>query len=522
MTDSNADQSAVFSYLGDPATHGLSEPVKRITTHGAVLFLAGRDVYKVKRAVRYPYMDFSTLTKRKVACENEVVINRDNAPGLYLGVLAITKDAAGFHLGGPGAVVEWAVHLRRFDEEATLDRVVERGGALSPQLIESLAERVEAMHGRAPVRADAAAAARSLRAALEDTIEELKENAEFTSPALVDELARRMTRDFDRLEPLLLSRGDQGHVRRCHGDLHLRNIVIIDGKPVIFDALEFDDALATTDTLYDLAFLLMDLCQQGLNAEANRLLNHYLWHCANEKSEIEGLALLPLFLALRALIRAKVTITQIRTAPEGTQARAAGQTAINSYLAAARSFFDFALPRVIAIGGLSGTGKTTLAAAIAPDVGAAPGTVHLRSDIERKRMFGIEPSTHLAQNAYDASVSERVYQTLNAYAGAALGAGRCVIVDATFRSLAEREAITAVAREHRVPFIGIWLEAPREVLVARVAARQHDASDATASVVATQLGEDPGHISWTRLDASQSTKSLKGAVLQLIERHHTS
>ncbi|MFZ1990428.1 MAG: AAA family ATPase [Alphaproteobacteria bacterium] len=519
MAENSGDQSAVFSFLGDPVTHGLSEPVKRITTHGAAVFLAGGDAYKVKRAVHYPYMDFSTLEKRKAACENEIVINRENAPKLYLGVVAITKDAAGLHLGWPGEVVEWAVHLRRFDEDATLDLVVAHGGTLDPQLIASLAQRVEAMHRRAPVR-DGAAGTRALRAALDETLGELRESSEFVAPALVEWLVEHMTHDFNRLEPLLLFRGNRGRVRRCHGDLHLRNIVLIDGEPVIFDALEFDDALATTDTLYDLGFLLMDLCEHGLIAEANQLLNHYLWCCEDEKGEIEGLALMPLFLALRALIRAKVTITQIRQTPQDAAERAQGQSAINSYLNAARSFLDPEPARVIAIGGLSGTGKTTLAAAIAPEIGTAPGAVHLRSDIERKRMFGVDPSTHLSREAYDASVSKRVYQTLSDYAATTLGVGRSVIVDATFRSAHEREAIATVAKEH--PFTGIWLEAPRAVLLARVAARQRDASDATAPVVTVQLSEEPGQISWTRLDASQSIEKLKAAVLQLIARHHTS
>ncbi|HXZ68525.1 MAG TPA: AAA family ATPase, partial [Alphaproteobacteria bacterium] len=466
-------------------------------------------------------MDFSTLEKRRAACENEIAINRQSAPELYLGVVPITKDASGLHLGGPGDVVEWAVHLRRFDEEATLDRMVARGGRLDSELIAVLAQRVEAMHRRASVSRDSATATRALRAAMDETMSELRQSPEFVAPALATELAQSVTRDFDRLEPLLLSRGDHRHVRRCHGDLHLRNIVLIDKEPVIFDALEFDDALATTDTLYDLAFLLMDLCRHGLTTEANQLLNHYLWRCADEKSEIEGLAGLPLFLALRALIRAKVTITQMRLLPQGA-VRAPVQSEINSYLYAARAFLDPAPARIIAIGGLSGTGKTTLAAAIAPEIGAPPGALHLRSDIERKRLFGIDPSTHLGREGYDASVTSRVYRTLTDYAASAVGSGRSVIVDATFRLPQEREAIAEAAERHPVPFIGIWLEAPREVLLARVAARQRDASDATQLVVTAQLGEVPGQISWTRLDAGQSIEKLKAAVLQLIARHHTS
>lgn len=505
-----ADQSEVFAFLGDRATYGLSEAVKRIDTHGAAVFLAGPDAYKVKRAVHYPYMDFSTLEKRKAACESELVINRETAPALYLGVVPITRDGSRLRLNGTGEVVEWAVHLKRFDEEATLDRVVGRGQALEAQLIAMLAHAVEAMHRRASIR-DGAAATEALRSALSETLDELGRAPNFVSSALVTSLAERMTSLFDALKPLLLARGAKGDVRRCHGDLHLRNIVRINGAPVIFDALEFDEALAITDTLYDLAFLLMDLCQHGLYGEANHLLNHYLWCSADEKSEIEGLRLLPLFLALRALIRAKVTITQMQPA----FARSDHPSMIESYIEVARDFLDAAAPRVIAIGGLSGTGKTTLSAAIAPDIGATPGAVHLRSDIERKRLFGAPESEALGTDAYTPEVTARIYAKLNEYAAAALDAGCSVVVDATFREGSERAAIEAMAGGRGAPFTGIWLEAPAELLLARVARRQNDASDATPSVVAAQLKKVQASLAWTRLDASRPTRHLKEAVLRL-------
>ncbi len=508
----DSDQSEVFAFLGDAATYGISEPVKRIETHGAAVFLAGPDAYKVKRAVHYPYMDFSTLEKRKAACESELVINRETAPSLYLGVVPIARDGSGLHLGGRGEVVEWAVHLKRFDEEATLDRVVARGEELESQLIASLARAVEAMHRGAPIR-DGTHATHALRDALDETLDELRRAPRFVSPPLIASLGGRMTSLFDALELLLISRGRKGHVRRCHGDLHLRNIVRIDGAPIIFDALEFDDALATTDTLYDLAFLLMDLCQHGLRAQANHLLNHYLWRCADEKGEIEGLKLLPLFLALRALIRAKVTITQMQGAPDHADLK----PAIQSYVNSALGFLDVAPPCVIAIGGLSGTGKTTLALALAPFIGALPGAVHLRSDVERKRLFHVGATERLAADAYAPDVSARVYAKLNEYAGAALDAGRSVILDATFRDESERTAAEVMARSCGAAVTGIWLEAPAELLLERVRARQNDASDATPRILAAQLEAAPVAIGWTRLDASQPINHLKEAVLRLKE-----
>ena len=509
MQDST-QQREVFAFLSDPATYGLAEPIRTIATHGAAVFLAGHDVYKVKRAVRYPYMDFSTLEKRKAACERELAINRETAPGLYLGVVPIAREGSKLHIGGKGDAVEWAVHLRRFDEEATLDRIVERGERIGSQLISLLAREVAAMHRRAPVR-DGAAATFALRFALDETLDELQQASRFVSPALLNSLAERMISLFAELRPLMISRGEQGAVRRCHGDLHLGNIALIDEKPVIFDALEFDEALAITDTLYDLAFLVMDLCQRGLRGEANRLLNNYLWLCDAEKREIEGMKLFPLYLALRALIRAKVKITQAKNSHSPHL-----QSDVDSYINSACAFLEVVPKRLVAVGGLSGSGKTTLSAAIASFIGAAPGAIHLRSDIERKRLFGVKITEPLDAECYTESASAKVYDRLNDYGGVALNAGFSVILDATFREKAERDAATALSLSRHVPFSGIWLEATPELLLARVSARQADASDATPQVVTKQLEEPRGSIDWARLDASGPLYKLKDAALRLI------
>ena len=257
-----ADQGAVFAFLGDPATHGLSEPVKRIDTHGAAVFLAGADVYKVKRAVQFSYMDFSTLAKRRAACEAEMAVNRPNAPALYLGVLPITRTGDRLHLGGDGEVVEWAVHLRRFDENATLDHVAARG-PLGAALVSELAQAIVAAHRRAP-RRDGGMATIPLQRALRETTDELGEDADIFAASSIERLRSSLPAAFARAEPLLRGRGASGEVRRCHGDLHLRNIVLVDGRPVLFDAIEFDESIATIDILYDLAFLIMDLCERGL------------------------------------------------------------------------------------------------------------------------------------------------------------------------------------------------------------------------------------------------------------------
>jgi uncharacterized protein len=504
-----ADQSAIFSFLADPATHRIRGPVKRIDTHGAAVFLAGPDVYKVKRAVRFAYMDFSTLDKREAACKAEIAANRDNAPGLYLGVLPIARDRGNLRLGGAGKVVEWVVHLRRFDEDATFDRLAERG-PLGSAVIHPLAQVIVAAHRRAPIR-NGRAATESLRGVLTETVDELAAPDIFPRFA-VDALRSSLTKAFERSEALLLRRGLEGKVRRCHGDLHLRNVVLVNGEPVLFDAIEFDEAIATSDILYDLAFLIMDLCERKLSADANRLLNEYLWSCDDELQEIEGLALLPLFLSLRAAIRAKVTAAQLQLDADGTRMRQEAQ----AYLETAQRFLDPRSARLIAIGGLSGTGKSTLAAAIAPSLGLAPGALHVRSDIERKRGSAVAATQHLPAEGYRPEVSVQVYARLRVLAEVGLRAGRCVVLDATYRDQREREEVEGLATRLRVGFLGLWLEAPTDILTQRVAMRQGDVSDATAAVVSAQARQDVGQMTWQRLDAGVPLEPLKEAARELV------
>jgi aminoglycoside phosphotransferase family enzyme/predicted kinase len=498
-------QSAVFAFLADPATHGLAEPVVRIDTHAACVFLAGEDAYKVKRAVKFPFLDFSTLEVRRRACENEVAVNRENAPGLYLGVVPIVRAGGRLRLGGSGEVVEWAVHLRRFDENQTLDRLADRG-ALDREVVAALADVIADAHRRAPGR-DAAAALAALRRQTDDTLDELGTAADLLGgDGVVAAFAATVRRQFDEAEPLLLRRGGAGAVRRCHGDLHLRNIALIADKPVLFDAIEFDEAIATGDVLYDLAFLLMDLWQRGLHAEASLVLNRYLWRCEEEALQIEGLAALPLFLSLRAAIRAKVAAELARL----TAADAAREDA-RRYFAAAGGFLRPRPVRLVGIGGLSGTGKTSLAARLAGSLGRPPGAVHLRSDIERKRLLGAGELERLPETAYSETTTAAVYRRLRELARLALDTGQSAIVDAVHLRAEERDALARVAADAGVSFVGLWLHGPTALLGARVAARTGDASDATAEVVRRQAALAPGANDWIALDAAQPPERVAAA-----------
>lgn len=490
------NQDAVIALLSDPRTYGRDvETVDRVDTHISALFLAGDRVYKLKRAVRFPYLDFSTAARRRAAAEAEVAINRRTAPDLYLGTVAVTRGPDGaLALDGAGEPVEWLVAMRRFDQETLFDRMAERG-ALTPPVMEELAEAIARFHGEAEIRRDAGGAA-GLRRATEGNARTLSEiPAGIFEKDRVERLVAATASALAEVAPLLDARRDAGHVRHCHGDLHLRNICLVDGKPTLFDALEFDEALATIDVLYDLAFLLMDLGYRQLDALAAVTFNRYLEATADRG----GLAALPLFLSVRAAIRAHVTASTA----EGAKAEAREKLVEGArrYLDLALRLLDPPAPRLVAVGGLSGTGKSTLARNLAPYVQPFPGAVVLRSDVIRKELAGVDRLTRLGPEGYDQAMTRRVYAALRSRAAAILRAGHAVIADAVYARPEERTAIEAAAREAGAPFTGLWLEAPAAALEERIAERKDDASDATVAVLRRQRDLDLGPLTWRRVDA---------------------
>ena len=505
------DQSEVFSLLENPRTFGLSSAVRRIDTHGAAVFLAGADAYKVKRAVRFPFMDFSTLEKRRLACEAEISINKPDAPEIYLGVVPIVRTSSGLALGGAGTIVEWAVHMRRFDENATLDRLADRG-ALQPELLTRLVASILRSHDRAP-RRDGGAAFEGLAQYLDQNAAAFAAAPSLFDPARAQILARDAHAELTAMKDLLLARGEAGYVRRCHGDLHLRNIVLINEAPTLFDAVEFDDEIATGDVLYDLAFLLMDLEERRLRPAANLLLNRYLWR--SDEAHLAGLAALPIFLSIRSAIRAKVVAAGLAHLQGEAQNRA--QTEARRYFWFAEEFLKPQAARLVAIGGFSGTGKSALASRIAPLLGRPPGAVWLRSDIERKRLFGVGETDRLPQEAYSKAAARDVYALLHRKAALTLKAGQSVIVDAVHSTPDERDSVASLAAELGVDFTSLWLEAPLQTRLERVANRANDASDADAAIAAAQNSPAPTHPAWRRIEASGDIEAVTQAALGALE-----
>ncbi len=512
MVSDSQSQKQIIDFLSERSAYGPGTGVvERIETHVSILFLTGDRAYKMKRAVALPYLDFSTRVLRRAACLAEIAINRRTAPGIYRGAVPVTRQAdGGYRLGGAGEAVEWLVEMNRFDQEALLGRVAE-AGRLKRRTLEDLAESIARFHDQAEVSRRRGGARAMAEILANNGASFARFGGHIFAGDKVDGLAGASREALDKLAPLLDVRRAQSKVRRCHGDLHLDNIVMIDGRPVLFDAIEFNDVFSIIDVFYDLAFLLMDLDQRGLEKCAAQVLNRYL----EVTGDVAGLACLPLFLALRAGVRAQVGATAAARLSDAGQALERAEAA-RGYLDAALAYLVPRPPRLIAIGGLSGSGKSHLARKLAPRLGAAPGAFVARSDAIRKRLAGAAPGDRLGAVDYGPEKSRRTYDQLMEDARVGIEAGHTVIADAVFARPEERAAIARVAARVHVPFHGLWLEAPAEIMEHRVSSRTHNISDATVQVVRAQLNYDLGDIEWRRMDSSGSRNKTRKTALRAL------
>jgi aminoglycoside phosphotransferase family enzyme/predicted kinase len=502
VTDADL-QRQVLAFL-DRSSFGPEKGGKRIDTHASMVFLGADRALKIKRAVRLPFLDYSTLEKRKRACEEELKVNAGNAPELYRRVIAITRNSDGvFEIDGAGTPVEWAVEMTRFDESQSLDQVA-ASKSIDPALATAVADAIIRSHDQAPP-----ADGDSWLASIVPIIE--RNTAKFRAvrgldAAAVDQLDAA-SRDYARaLQPLLGQRARQGFVRRCHGDLHLANIALVDGRPLLFDAIEFDPVIATTDVLYDLAFTVMDLVHFDQRAAANTVFNRYL--AGTGEGNFDGLRLLPLFLSVRAAIRAHVLFVKSEHAGED-----------DTVIRQARRYFDLARqlivpepPLLVAIGGLSGTGKSVLARGLAGLIAPPPGAVIVRSDVVRKHLFGANETTALPESAYRPDTSKRVYELLSSTAQRILAQGCSVVLDAACLEEAERTEIADMAAAQGIRFLGLFLTADLATRLARIEQRRADASDATRNVALKQETFAIGTVNWHMIDASGTPdQSLRNA-----------
>lgn len=492
VTVADAAQHAAIAFL-----EGRTR--ERIDTHAAIVFLADDRAYKLKRAVRFSYLDFSTLERREAACRAEFALNRRTVPDLYLAVRALTREGDGpIAFDGEGTIVDWVIEMQRFDQDLLFDRLAERG-ELTDALMEALSAEIARFHAAAEVTIGMGG-----RASLATEIDGNEENLAQAppnafAPELCASIVRRWRDELDGCAGILDRRDRSGHVRRCHGDLHLRNLFMWHGRPALFDCIEFSEHLSCIDVLYDLAFLLMDLEHRSLRPFANVVFNAYL----DRNDEADGIGALPLMMSLRAAIRAHTGLAAARAQAHPERRQAIVDDA-RSYLELSDRLLQRPEPHLVAIGGVSGTGKSTLARALAPEYGTVPGARILHTDVLRKRLFGAEKTTRLGAEAYTPAVNESVYRSQREAAAVSLRGRYSAIVDGVFSLPEERAAIAAVAHACGVPFTGLWLTAPLDVLSARVSARSSDMSDATVDVLEEQLARDSGDVQWRRIDAGSS------------------
>jgi hypothetical protein len=465
-------------------------------THISAVFVGADTVWKLKKAVRLTFLDFSGLEARHRFLLRELEVNRPAAPELYRDVVPVIRRPDGALALGeeppPGAeVVDWVLRMAPVPPADFLDAIAARG-ELTPVLLDALADTVAAYHQALPPARSVDVPA-AMRAVAQGNAR-AAHDAGLPDDRVRDWLAA-ITARIAEIAEWLTGRTAEGFVRRAHGDLHLGNLCLWHGRPVPFDAIEFDEAMATIDLGYDLAFLVMDLDHLVSRGAANRVLSRYVAR-TGDAALTRGL---PVFLSMRAMIRAQVE------ASRGNRATAV------AYLDQAFAYLAPPPPIVVAIGGLTGTGKSTLARALAPMLGAAPGALVLRSDEIRKRQHGVPPEQRLPQSAYRAAAGRAVFAELATLVGTVAAGGHGVIADAMFLRPDQRASMAQAAASAGVPFLGLWLTAPMDLLEARLASRTGDASDATIAVLRAAARDDRGGGDWLAIDASDAGRALANA-----------
>ncbi|MBS1132912.1 MAG: hypothetical protein H6R02_53 [Burkholderiaceae bacterium] len=473
--------------------------VERIDTHVSTVLLAGDYAYKLRKPVNLGFLDFSTLEQRHRDCEEELRLNRRSAPELYLDVVPIIGTQSAPRIGVFGSAeptIEVAVRMRRFDTRLTFDCLAERG-ELTPALIDRLAEAVAALHAGATAAPAEGGAPESVARWIGDNFTAMRDHVH--SPAdrsRLDELADWTRRELIAKKDLLSQRAVHGRIRECHGDLHLGNVVLLDGAPTLFDAIEFNAELRCIDVISDIAFTFMDLADHGLDGLAWRFLSRYL----EISGDYDGLALLRLYAVYRALVRAKVALIRLRQPEVKHQVRLREHASFEHYLALAERLQRPASPALVAMTGLSGSGKSTVAQTLAAELGA----VRLRSDVERKRLHGLEPADDSLGRIYSEDATRLTYDRLALLAATVLRVGVSVVVDAASLHRRERQRFIDVSLATNAHAAIVMCTAPLETLLERVRTRAQaatDPSEATEAVLERQIGwQEP-------LDAAEQTRA---------------
>lgn len=494
-----------------------------LQTHISWVVLTGMYAYKIKKPVNLGFVDFSTLARRHFFCQEELRLNRRLAPQLYLEVVAMygTPERPRFH--GAGSPIEYAVKMRQFAQDTLLSHLID-AGQLHVAHIDRLIHEVSAFHARI-----ATADPRSCFGTPEVIYQPVQDNFQHLFDAIDDpvrqaharELEAWCQRTFTARYAAFVARKRDGFIRECHGDMHLGNMIVLDDAVVIFDCIEFNDALRWIDVASDVAFLIMDLEDRGRSDLAHRFCNGYL----EATGDYGALLLLPFYLTYRATIRAKVAGIRLGQSDLSVEEAHHARQAFGSYLDLAERYTRPSRPRLLITHGLSGSGKTSLTQQLVE----ATGAIRMRSDVERKRLFGLAPlarSTGRSEpNLYTPEATERTYTHLAQQAAHVLDAGCPVVIDATFLKRAQRDAFRRLAARLGVPFTLLEFRAQAETLRHRVARRSAQGSDASEADLAVLHGQfaaleplsaaEQGYTVTVDTDAPQASQRLLDAVRAL-------
>ncbi|HUH38742.1 MAG TPA: AAA family ATPase [Spongiibacteraceae bacterium] len=472
------DDKTLYQALSRPQAY--PHPVTDILyreTHISQVFLTDQYAYKVKKARDLGFLDFSTLAQRKWFCEEELRLNRRFAPQLYLDVVSINRTAAGLQIDGAGEVVDYAVKMRRFDDDQLLSKLAARG-ELTPGLVRGLARHLAELQGTLPscYPERGAGTPVAFYTALEQSIELLASYRSLPREARdrLEQVGRWARTRYADQALLMKRRLREGRVKDGHGDLHLGNIVLIEGEPVLFDCIEFNADFRINDSMAELAFLSMDLGARGLAAASQRVVNDYLEY----SGDYSGAPLLDLFRCHYALVRAKVTLLRDPADAVGDDTWAETLR----YLHLAEGYTRAVKPRLVLMHGVSGSGKSTVAGQLADAMGA----IRLRSDVERKRLAGLAPEAASSGDIYTPAMGRATFDRLRALADTLLAAGLPVIVDATFLRCRDRQRFAELAVERRCALVIVACDAEPAELERRISARRNDASEASIEVMHAQ------------------------------------
>jgi len=456
-----------------------------IETHISWVVLTGEYAYKIKKPVNFGFLDFSTLPKRHKFCEQEILLNRRLAPGVYLGVVPIVAKQDKLCLSGRGEPIEYAVKMRQFPQSAQLDNMLV-SGELKAEHIDALARVTAEFHQRAECADETTdyGEAQVVYQPVEENFRQIHEHINTENyEGVLTTLAQWSHAEFVKLGPLLEQRKHDGFIRQCHGDMHLRNLIWFDNQPMAFDCIEFNPYLSWIDVISEVAFLMMDLQSRNEYRLANRFINSYL----QITGDYAGLELMRFYLCYRALVRAKVDALRMeqKDCPEEESVKT--RTEFESYLKLATAYTHAVTPKLIIMHGVSAVGKSTVSQELIDEM----GVIRIRSDVERKRLFNVEiessASSEVNSGLYTSQASQQTYERLSELAESVISAGYNVVVDATFLEYTQRKIFQSLAKRLNIPYIILQLTASVDVLKKRISQRQDTISDADIEVLEHQL-----------------------------------